>query len=415
MLELVLCSLFTIVPDYLYRRYREGKRLGHEITLYSVWFELRWGITSCLILTVLLITIIFYYHPSTSSVNAIFRTVPILPEVGGRVSEIYIDPKKLSHEVEKGSPIFKLDSSKQEAALELAKRRIVEVDAQMVMAKADIAAAEGQIQQAKGGLQQALDELRTKQELRERNAGVVSAREIERLQVAAEGRRGQVTAAEAVKQAAETRLSTLLPAEKASAEAALAQAKVDLDKTTVHAGVSGRVEQFTLRVGDIVNPLMRPAGILVANAGGRDLLVAGFGQIESQVIRTGMIAEATCVSKPLSIIPMVVTGVQGYVASGQVRAGEQLVDVRQLAAKPGTLTAILEPLYEGGLEGVTPGSNCIANAYTNNHERFANENMNVFKWLYLHIIDAVAVVHAIILRAQALLLPIKALVFTGGH
>jgi multidrug resistance efflux pump len=385
MLELVLCSLFTIVPDYLYRRYREGKRLGHEITLYSVWFELRWGITSCLILTVLLITIIFYYHPSTSSVNAIFRTVPILPEVGGRVSEIYIDPKKLSHEIEKRAPIFKLDSSKQEAALELAKRRIVEVDAQMVMAKADIAAAEGQIQQAKGGLQQALDELRTKQELRERNAGVVSEREIERLQVAAQGRKGQVTAAEAVKQ------------------------------TTVYAGVSGRVEQFTLRVGDIVNPLMRPAGILVANAGGRDLLVAGFGQIESQVIKTGMIAEATCVSKPLSIIPMVVTGVQGYVASGQVRAGEQLVDVRQLAAKPGTLTAILEPLYEGGLEGVTPGSNCIANAYTNNHERFANENMNVFKWLYLHIIDAVAVVHAIILRAQALLLPIKALVFTGGH
>ena len=44
MLELVLCSLFTIVPDYLYRRYVQGKRIGREITLYSVWFELRWGI-----------------------------------------------------------------------------------------------------------------------------------------------------------------------------------------------------------------------------------------------------------------------------------------------------------------------------------------------------------------------------------
>ena len=45
MLELMLCSLVTILPDYLYRRYRQGKRIGHEITLYSVWFELRWGIT----------------------------------------------------------------------------------------------------------------------------------------------------------------------------------------------------------------------------------------------------------------------------------------------------------------------------------------------------------------------------------
>ena len=56
MLEMLLCSMFTLLPDYLYRRYVQGKRFGKEITLYSVWFELRWGITGCLILTVLLIT-----------------------------------------------------------------------------------------------------------------------------------------------------------------------------------------------------------------------------------------------------------------------------------------------------------------------------------------------------------------------
>ena len=66
MLELLLCSLLTILPDYLYRRYGQGKRLGKEITLYSVWFELRWGITACLMLTVGLITVIFYNHPSTT-------------------------------------------------------------------------------------------------------------------------------------------------------------------------------------------------------------------------------------------------------------------------------------------------------------------------------------------------------------
>ena len=31
MLELLLCSLLTVVPDYLYRRFVQGKRLG-EIT-----------------------------------------------------------------------------------------------------------------------------------------------------------------------------------------------------------------------------------------------------------------------------------------------------------------------------------------------------------------------------------------------
>ena len=69
MLEMILCSLFTILPDYLYRRYVQGKRFGKEINLYTVWFELRWGITGCLLLTVGLITAVFYNHPSTTNVT----------------------------------------------------------------------------------------------------------------------------------------------------------------------------------------------------------------------------------------------------------------------------------------------------------------------------------------------------------
>jgi multidrug resistance efflux pump len=410
MLELVLCSLVTILPDYLYRRYKQGKRIGHEITLYSVWFELRWGITACVMLTVLLITLIFYHHPSSTNVTAYFRTIPILPETNGRVSEIYVQSRD---DVAKGEPIFRLDSSKQEADLEVAKRRMAEIDASVVMAQVDIAAAEGQIQEAKSAYQQALDELAMKEELRRRNTDVVAMREIERLRNLADGRNGAVAAAEAAKLAVETRISTLLPAQKASADATLKQAQVALDKTVVHAGVSGRVEQFILKVGDVVNPLMRPAGVLIPAEAGREQLHAGFGQIEAQVIKVGMAAEATCASKPLTIIPMVVTGVQDYIAAGQVRAGEQLIEAQQVT-KPGTLLVSLEPLFEGGLDGVTPGSSCIANAYTSNHERLEKEKLGIVKRTYLHVIDTVGLVHAIILRAQALLLPIKTLVL-GGH
>src|SRR4051794_24441993 len=73
MLELLLCSMLTILPDYLYRRYAQGKRLGKEITFFSVWFELRWGIVSCLMLTVSLITLIFYFHPSSNTATLFFR------------------------------------------------------------------------------------------------------------------------------------------------------------------------------------------------------------------------------------------------------------------------------------------------------------------------------------------------------
>jgi len=126
MLEMMLCSLVTILPDYLYRRYGQGKRFGREINLYTVWFELRWGITGCLILTVSLITAVFYNHPATTSVTLFFRTVPILPEGNGRVAEIFVGS---SGSIKQGDAIFRLDSSKQEAAAETARRKVAEVDA----------------------------------------------------------------------------------------------------------------------------------------------------------------------------------------------------------------------------------------------------------------------------------------------
>ena len=409
MLELLLCSMLTVLPDYLFRRYSQGKRFGHEITLYSVWFELRWGITACLMLTVLLITIIFYHHPSTSNVTSFFRTVPIVPEGSGRVTEIYVGP---SAEVKKGQPIFRLDSTKQDAAVESARRQIAEVEAAMVVSRSDVAAAEGQVQQARSALDQALDELATKQELMRRNADVVARREIERLETAVEGRRGGVAAAEAARQAALSKLDTLLPAQKASAEAALAQAQVELSKMTVFAGFDGRIEQFALQVGDVVNPFMRPAGIIIPREAGRRALQAGFGQIEAQVMRVGMAAEVVCISKPLTVIPMVVTGVQDFIAAGQFRGGEQLVDAQQVR-QPGTITVILEPLFAGGIEDVTPGSSCIANAYSSNHERLKSKDIGTATWAYLHVVDTVAIVHAMLLRIQALLMPVKILVLSG--
>src|SRR6516162_9155693 len=176
MLELLLCSLVTILPDYLYRRYAQGKRLGKEITFYSVWYELRWGITACLILTVGLITAIFYNHPSTSNVTLFFRTVPIVPETNGRVAETFVG---FSGPITAGDPIFRLDSSKQEAAVEAARHKIAESDAEMAVSQADVAKAEGQLQQAMSAHQQTLDELETKRELQRRNPGNVAFREIE--------------------------------------------------------------------------------------------------------------------------------------------------------------------------------------------------------------------------------------------
>ncbi|EGP06513.1 hypothetical protein CSIRO_3906 [Bradyrhizobiaceae bacterium SG-6C] len=409
MLELILCSLLTVFPDYLYRRYAQGKRIGKEITLFSVWYELRWGITSCVVLTVALITVIFYYHPSTTSATLFYRTVPLVPETTGRVAEVHAD---FSAPVKKGDVIFRLDSTKQEAALNTAKSKIAEIDAAIVSAQTDVQKADAQIQEAKSSLQQASDELDVKRELQKRSPGIVPQRDIEKLEVILAGRQGTLDAATAAKQSAVIRMTSLLPAQKASAEAALAEAQVDLDKTSIRAGVNGRVEQFFLRPGDIVNPMIRSAGVLIPEGAGQRALSAGFGQIEAQVMKVGMVAEATCISKPWTVIPMVVTSVQNYIAAGQFRGGEQLVDTQQVR-QPGTILVFMEPIYKGGLEGVTPGSSCIANAYTSNHDVIAAKDTGTGRRIWLHAVDATGIVHAMLLRIQALLLPVKTLVLSG--
>jgi hypothetical protein len=138
---------------------------------------------------------------------------------------------------------------------------------------------------------------------------------------------------------------------------------------------------------------------------------AGSHCLAGHPLKPGMIAEAACSSLPWTIILVVITNVQDYIAAGQFRGGEQLIDAS--AVKPGTILAFLEPLEKDGLADVTAGSSCIVNAYTSNHEVIASKDTGAFRGFVLHAIDALGLVHAMLLRIQALLLPIKTPVLSG--
>ena len=413
MLELILCSLVTVLPDYLYRRHREGKRWGDQITFFMMWYELRWGITACLILTVALITIVFYYHPSTTNAGPYFRTIPLLPEGGGRVEEVFA---KNGDAVEAGEPLFSLLDSAQVANVNLAESQLDQIASAFAQAEVQLEAAQATLVQAQSALAQAENELAKKSELASRGQQLVSKIEIERLENNVAQRRGGVQAAQANITAAQTQISDVLPAQRQSAQRQLEQAQVALDKTVIYAGVDGQVSQFFLQRGDYVNPILRPAGVLIPSNGpesGRFQVAAGFNQLSAQVIKPGTITEVVCMSKPFSVIPMIVTRVQPVVAAGQLKPADVLLDAQQ-RARPGTLTVVMEPLYEGGLMEVMPGSKCIANAYTSNHDLLERGDLGLGQTLFLHMVDAVGVIHAIILRMQALLMPVQMLVF-GGH
>jgi multidrug resistance efflux pump len=412
MLELMFCATLTILPDLLYRRFAQGKRLGREITLFTVWYELRYGITLCLLLTISLITVVFYFHPSTTAAVSYFRTVSVMPDSIGRVDEVYVG---LNEDVVAGQPLFKLDTDREEAALLAARQRVAEVVAQIEVAKTELVTADAGIAQAEAALKQASDELTRQLTLRDRDPGVVTQRQIDTLQSTVDGRQAALDAAQAQKQSLQAQINVLLPAQKAAAEASVAETQVLLDHRTIVASIDGTLTQFTLRPGDILNPMIRTAGVLIPKNAGRGYLQAGFSQIEAQVLKPGMTAEALCFSQPFAVIPMVVTGVQSVIATGQFQATDRLVDPAA-APPPGSVLTFLEPMFEGGFDNVPPGSSCIVNAYTSNHERLhSGEELGTGTWLWLHVVDTVGIVHAILLRSQALLMPVRALVLSGGH
>ncbi len=409
MLELMFSALITILPDYLYRRHRQGKRLGHEITLFSVWYELRWGITGCVILATVLITVIFYYHPTATNVTSLFRTVTILSDTGGRVEEVYVSNNQFVYE---GEPIFRLDTSRQQAAVETAYRRIAEVDAALVMASAELNVAQGNIDAAEAALRGAQDELIRQQQAQQRNSSLVSEREISALQANVDGRKGTYEAALANQFVIQSRIDTVLPAQRASAVSTLAQAQTEIDKATVYAGTSGTVQQFKLKPGDIVNPILRPAGILVPSSSGRGRFQAGFRQVSASVLKVGMITEITCASKPLTVIPMVVTEIQDSIAAGQLRPTDQLIDIAD-RMRPGTIMAVLEPVFEGHADDVKPGSACVGVAYTSREAERESGEITGFGRFTSSIVDGMGIANALVIRIQTLLLPVKVLVFPG--
>ncbi|MEC9435377.1 MAG: HlyD family secretion protein [Pseudomonadota bacterium] len=409
MLEFTICATLTILPDYIFRRYFQGKRWGHELTLFTIWTELRWGITLCAILTLSLITMIFYHHPTTTRAVAVFRTVTILPEAGGRVAEVNVVN---AQQVKAGDVLFRLDDATQTASVDTARRKVAEIDASIEVAQSELAAAIGQVDQARSSLQQAMDELNRSTELSKRNSNVVSARELERLQNVVNARQGALSSAIANQGAVEAKISTLLPAQKASAEAQLEQAQVALDKTVVRAGVDGHVEQFALRVGDYVSAVLRPAGVLIPDDLVTGRVIANFDQVSATVLKVGMIGEVACLSTPFDVIPTVITDIQSVIAEGQFRPTDRLAG-DMLAGKPGGITVYMEALYKEDAEAILPGSHCVANGYSNFHEELEEPDLPLGRFLFYHAVDATALVHAAILRIAALRMPVETLVLKG--
>ena len=198
MLEILLCSLVTIVPGLSLPPLLPGKtdRQGNHPLLRVVRAEVgdhglpgsrRRPDHGDLL-----------QPPVHHQRHAVLRTIPIISETTGRVAEVFVG---FSGTVEKGAPIFRLDSSTQEAAVETARRRIAEVEADMEVAQADILKAEGQLQEAQGSSPAGFGRAGDQEELQKTQSGHRrAARDREASSFVVEGRMGGIASATAAGQ-----------------------------------------------------------------------------------------------------------------------------------------------------------------------------------------------------------------------
>ncbi len=179
-------------------------------------------------------------------------------EQGGRVETLSVEE---GDRVSRGDPVFTLESSEQEAAVEAAKARVAQADAQLADAKAEvqrpeeIRVLEAALDEAKAMLVVSTNNLERAKALYDKGWTTKAALD----DAIAQHDRNEAAVAEAEKRIAAARLtgrSDLIAAAAANADAArhaLAEAEKNLAKRKVFAPAEGTVEEVYFRPGEVVN------------------------------------------------------------------------------------------------------------------------------------------------------------------
>lgn len=389
MIEIVVTS-FPFVLRVIYLRWR-----GLPITLYNVhralfmWF----------VLALIVFFAVFYYYPKSFTGLVPFRTVPVVAESGGTVTEVFV---KGGDHVKVGNLLFTIENSDELTKVEIAERQIDEINAANAAAHLEVETAEAALQAAKTALKQAELTLADHHELMKRGSAAYQPSQLERAQSQRDTRLAEVDAAESKLATAKVQANSIIPAQLESAKASLKQAEAALAKTRVHSFVDGTVEQLTLNVGARATPAaMSPAMVIIPdrNKAQSGRIIAGFSQVSRREIYEGMAAEIACesnfnIAMKDTVLPARITRIQHPISSGQMAPTGRLMEPAE-RAKRGQVVAHLDLVHPEHQDLLVPGSGCIVQAYTTHLKGPLEGSVTA------HVIEALGIIKAVGLRIKA--------------
>lgn len=377
--------LFTSFPVII--RYYQLKRRGEEMTVWNM----RTAMFMWAALAFTLFLLIFYFHPKSYSGLLPFRTVSVVAQTAGPVTEVKV---RNGQRVSTGDILFRIESSSQRAALKQAEAQLGTFAAASIKAEDTLKVALATVAQIQATLDEQLVDLSDAQTLFDRNVGSQDA--VQKLDAAVKVSQAQLQAAQAQVHVAQTDIDETIPAQIKTAEAAVEAATAALAKTEVHTYTDGTVTQLSLSPGSPASTLILSPAMLIIPDRADDVpvrFIAGFSQVARATLYEGMPAEIACDSNANmsfrnSVLPAKVAFLQPAIPDGQVMPGSKLLDPSNIT-KRGSIMVYLELVHPEHTLMVMDGAGCIIQTYTNNLPGISG-----------HVIAATGVIKAVGLRLK---------------
>jgi multidrug resistance efflux pump len=227
-----------------------------------------------------LVGVMNYSHPYSESTRMYFQSVPIVPQVRGRVVEV---PVESNVAVNKGDVLFRIDDTPY-------RDKVDSLQAQLEVAKSD-----------RDHMKLELDRSTALEK-----KGAASVRERERWQAKYDSATAAID----------------------DVKARMHQAEFDLDSTTVRAPSDGMVTQLTLRPGTMLGR-MRVDPALVFLPSSESTLIGWFRQNSLLRLTPGAEAEVTFDALPGQVFSGKVRRVYPVIAEGQVLPTADLIEFQE--------------------------------------------------------------------------------------
>ncbi|HEY7744497.1 MAG TPA: efflux RND transporter periplasmic adaptor subunit [Burkholderiales bacterium] len=229
---------------------------------------------------------------ATGTVNPV-TAVQIGSQVSGQIKEIYVD---FNSEVKKGQVIARIDSESFALRVNQAMADLEAARATVLTQRANVVALQTEVSRAKVSLAEAEREFQRNKTLHEKN--FVSAAALDKADFAYRVAQEQVNAAQAQLAVGESQVRNVQALVR-QRESQLAQARVDLDRTTIRAPVDGVVVKKSVEPGQTVAAsLQAPELFVIAQDLRRMQVDVSIDEAEVGRVREGQAATFTVDSFP---------------------------------------------------------------------------------------------------------------------